>query len=96
MAVRGQFTFAGTSVDMNASSDGSTLSGTVTVSYDEQTFSIELQCLRQFDGQTWMLAGVLTKSAVPNQADGILGGRHRPRWLAAAGRHLHPGTGDGR
>jgi hypothetical protein len=69
-AVGGQFTFAGIAVDMNASSDGSTLSGTVTGSYDEKTFSIELQCLRQFDGQTWMLAGVLTKSAVASQADG--------------------------
>ena len=69
-AVGGQFSFAGTSVDMNASSDGSTLSGTVAGSYDGKTLSIDLQCLRQFDGQTWMLAGVLTKSAVPNQADG--------------------------
>jgi hypothetical protein len=69
-AVGGQFTFADVSIDMDASSDGSTLSGTVVGSYRGDAFTIELQCLRQFDGQTWMLAGMLTESAVPDQAVG--------------------------
>ena len=69
-AVGGQFTFADVSIDMNASSDGSTLSGTVVGSYSRDAFTIELQCLRQFDDQTWMLAGMLTESAVPDQAAG--------------------------
>jgi len=69
-AVGGQFTFAGIPVDMDASSDGSTLSGTAVGSYVGEAFTIELQCLRQFDDQTWMLAGVLTESAVPGQAAG--------------------------
>jgi hypothetical protein len=69
--VGGQYTFAGDiSVDMDAASDGSALSGTAVGSTSGEPFTIDFQCLRQFDDQTWMLAGVLTQSAVPAQPDG--------------------------
>ncbi len=48
-------------VDIDASSDGSSLSGTAVVSDDGETlYTVELQCLRRFDDQTWMLAGAIT------------------------------------
>ena len=72
--VGGQFRFAGDiSVDINASSDGSSLSGTVVGSVNGETFRITLQCPRQFDDQTWMFAGELTESADPNTPDGSWG-----------------------
>ena len=72
--VGGQFTFAGDiDVVVDASSDGSSLSGTTTGVYGGETFSIEHECLRQYDDRTWMLAGVLTKSADPNVPDGSWG-----------------------
>ena len=73
-AVGGQFTFAGgESVSIDASSDGSSLSGSVEGEWAGKPFSITLQCLRQFDDRTWILAGVLTQSADPNRADGSWG-----------------------
>jgi hypothetical protein len=70
----GQFTFAGDiSVDVDATRDGSTLSGTVVGVFNGETFRITLQCLRQFDAETWILAGELTQSADPNVADGSWG-----------------------
>ena len=72
--VGGQFVFAGdAAVSIDASSDGSTLSGSVEGEWGGKPFSITLQCLRQFDDRTWMLAGVLTQSADPNRADGSWG-----------------------
>jgi hypothetical protein len=55
---------------MEATSDGSSLSGTAAGAFNGDTFTITLQCLRQFDDQTWMFAGELTKSAVPDRPDG--------------------------
>jgi hypothetical protein len=73
-AVRGQFTFAGDiDVSVDASSDGSSLSGTTTGTFNGETFTIEHECLRQYDDRTWMLAGVLTKSADSNMPDGSWG-----------------------
>jgi hypothetical protein len=73
-AVGGQFTFAGDiSVNVDATSDGSTLSGTVVGDFSGETFRITLQCLRQFDAETWIFAGDLTQSADPNQPDGSWG-----------------------
>ena len=68
--IGGHYTFAGDApVDIVGSSNGSSLSGTVEGEWGGKPFSITLQCLRQFDDQTWMLAGVLTQSADPNRAD---------------------------
>jgi len=69
-AIGGRFTFAGIPVVMDASSDGSSLSGTAAGSYNGDAFTIVLQCLRQFDDETWMFAGELTQSAVPDQPTG--------------------------
>ena len=68
--VGGQFTFAEIPVDIDASSDGSSLSGTAVGAFDGQTFEITLQCLRQFDDETWMFAGELAQSADPSQPAG--------------------------
>jgi hypothetical protein len=64
--VGGQFTFASfqghpLAVDVDASSDGSSLEGTFVVSDNgEALYTVELQCLRRFDDQTWILAGAIT------------------------------------
>ena len=64
--VRGQFTYSVgfgnvLAVEMDASSDGSSLSGTAIVSSDSETlYTVQLQCLRRFDDQTWVLAGAIT------------------------------------
>ena len=72
--VGGQFIFAGDiEVDMDASSDGSSLSGTVVGIFAGETFRITLQCLRQYNAETWMFAGELTESADPNMPDGSWG-----------------------
>ena len=74
VAVAGQFTFAGGEpVTVDASSDGSSLSGTVEGAWAGKPFSIRLECLRQFDPQTWMLAGRLTQSADANRSAGDWG-----------------------
>lgn len=73
-AVRGHFVFGDNwPVDVDAMSDGSSLSGTTTGAFGGEMFTIEHECLRQYDDQTWMLAGVLTKSADPNVPDGSWG-----------------------
>jgi hypothetical protein len=73
-AIGGHYTFAGDApVDITGSSDGSSLSGSVEGEWGGKPFSITLQCLRQFDDTTWILAGVLTQSADPNRADGSWG-----------------------
>jgi hypothetical protein len=72
--IGGHYTFAGDApVDINGSSDGSSLSGSVEGEWGGKPFSITLQCLRQFDDRTWIFAGVLTQSADPNRADGSWG-----------------------
>jgi hypothetical protein len=72
--VGGQFIFAGDApVNIDALSDGSTLSGTVEAEWGGQPFSIGLECLRQFDAQTWMFAGVLTQSATSDRTAGDWG-----------------------
>ena len=72
--VGGQFTFAGGQpVSIDASSDGSSLSGTVAGEWDGKPYGIRLECLRHFDAQTWMLAGVLTQSAVADRTAGDWG-----------------------
>jgi len=69
--VGGQFVFAGDNpINIDASSDGSSLSGTVDGEWGGEPFRIRLDCLRQYDPATWMLAGVLTQSAVPDNAVG--------------------------
>jgi hypothetical protein len=49
------------------------LTGTVEGVWDEKPYGIRLECLRQFDAQTWMLAGVLTQSADPSKTAGDWG-----------------------
>jgi hypothetical protein len=69
--VGGQFVFGDNwPVDIDATSDGTSLSGSVVGTYDGKEFTIELQCLRRYDAQTWMLAGVATESADSQQPDG--------------------------
>lgn len=64
--VGGQFTYGVDfgnvlGIDVDGSSDGSSLSGTAVVSDEGVTlYRVELQCLRRFDDQTWMLAGAVT------------------------------------
>jgi energy-converting hydrogenase Eha subunit A len=72
--VGGQFVFAGDApVNIDALSDGSSLSGTVEGEWAGKPFSIRLECQRQFDAQTWMFAGVLTQSATPDRTAGDWG-----------------------
>ena len=74
LPVGGQFTFAGDiDVTVDAASDGLSLSGTTTGTFNGEPFIIEHECLRQFDDRTWMLAGVLATSADPNVPDGSWG-----------------------
>jgi hypothetical protein len=71
ISIGGEFTVAGDIVvAIEGRSDGTSLSGTVNGSYAGDAFTIDLKCLRQYDDQTWMLAGVLTKSAVPDNRVG--------------------------
>jgi hypothetical protein len=72
--VGGQFVFAGDApVNIDALSDGSTLSGLVEAEWGGQPFSIRLECLRQFDDQTWLFAGELTRSATSDRTAGDWG-----------------------
>src|SRR5262245_59172141 len=71
--VGGQFTFAGQPLEIDASSDGASLSGTAAGSWDGSSDAIRLECLRQFDERTWMLAGVLTESATNDRFAGDWG-----------------------
>ena len=63
--VEGQFTFLPngeeTVVTVDATASGSDLSGTAAVDYVGGSFTIGLQCLRQFDDRTWMLAGSIAE-----------------------------------
>lgn len=71
ISIGGEFTVAGDLVvAIEGRIDGMSLSGTVNGSYAGDAFTIDLKCLRQYDDQTWMLAGVLTTSADPNVPDG--------------------------
>ena len=66
ISIGGEFTVAGDLVvAIEGRSDGMSLSGTVNGSYAGDAFTIDLKCLRQYDDQTWMLAGTVTESAVP-------------------------------
>jgi hypothetical protein len=66
ISIGGEFTVAGDIVvAIDGRSDGTSLSGTVNGSYAGDAFTIDLKCLRQYDDQTWMLAGTVTESAVP-------------------------------
>jgi hypothetical protein len=72
--VGGSYVFAGDApVTIDALSDGSSLSGTVEGEWGGTPFGIRLQCLRQFDDTTWMLAGELTQSAEPARQAGDWG-----------------------
>jgi hypothetical protein len=73
-AIGGHYTFAGDApVDITGSSDGLSLSGSVEGEWAGKPFSITLQCLRQFDDQTWIFAGALTQSAVSDHTAGDWG-----------------------
>jgi hypothetical protein len=65
--VSGQFTFGAERgdyiVDIEASANGATLSGTAAVSFPGGAVTMGLQCARQFDAQTWMLAGEVGESS---------------------------------
>ena len=72
--VSGQLTFslgdAPVSVEVDASADGSALSGTAAVRFDTDQFTIELECSRQFDDTTWILGGTTTESTTDNSPVG--------------------------
>jgi hypothetical protein len=71
ISIGGEFTVAGDLVvAIEGRSDGMSLSGTVNGSYAGDAFTIDLKCLRQYDDQTWMLAGSVIESAVPGNPFG--------------------------
>ena len=66
-SISGEFMFRANpigniNVDVAASANGSTLSGTAAVSFRGGAATIRLQCSRRFDEQTWMLSGEIEES----------------------------------
>jgi hypothetical protein len=57
-------------VDVDASANGSSLSGGATVSYGADQFTIGLHCARMFDDTTWMLGGEIDESTPGGQPVG--------------------------
>jgi hypothetical protein len=57
-------------VDVDASANGSALSGTAVVSHAPDRFTIGLECARMFDDTTWILGGEIEESTAEDQAVG--------------------------
>lgn len=65
LLARGTFKMYGADVELNATGDGDSVTGTMTVSHEDGDFSVDLECSRTTEDGVILIAGDITDSTSP-------------------------------
>ena len=68
---RGTFMLYGAEVDLDATTDGDNVTGTMSVTHEDGDFSVDLKCARTTEDGVLVLAGDITDSASPHARTGV-------------------------